>query len=174
MAAGIDPHPAVKAISPQAPMIDVWMGDDFFHNGAFRQTYGYDYVFGMESSKESAEVSYGKDKDEDGFDYFLERGSFAEDVKKSGVKSLFPTWKLFLEHPAYDSVWSSRAVENHLNTVAVPTLYRRRLLRPGRHVGTAGRIHNPRAARREARELPRPRSMASRLLGFVVTPPRQP
>ena len=51
MMAGIDPHPAVKAISPQAPMIDVWMGDDFFHNGAFRQTYGYDYVYGMESSK---------------------------------------------------------------------------------------------------------------------------
>ena len=34
MMAGIDPHPAVKAISPQAPMIDVWIGDDFFHNGA--------------------------------------------------------------------------------------------------------------------------------------------
>ena len=44
MMAGIDPHPAVKAISPQAPMIDVWIGDDFFHNGAFRQSYGYDYV----------------------------------------------------------------------------------------------------------------------------------
>ena len=46
MMAGIDPHPAVKAISPQAPMIDVWIGDDFFHNGAFRQSYGYDYVLG--------------------------------------------------------------------------------------------------------------------------------
>ena len=46
------PNPAVKAISPQAPMIDVWLGDDFFHNGAFRQSYGYDYVLGMESSKE--------------------------------------------------------------------------------------------------------------------------
>ena len=54
MMAGIDPHPAVKAISPQAPMIDVWMGDDFFHNGAFRQTYGYDYVYGMESNKRTA------------------------------------------------------------------------------------------------------------------------
>jgi uncharacterized protein len=124
MMAGIDPHPAVKAISPQAPMIDVWMGDDFFHNGAFRQSYGYDYVMGLESSKEDTEVSYGKEKDgkpRDGFDYFLERGSFAEDVKKSGSKTL-PTWKLFLDHPEYDSVWSSRAVENHLNTVAVPTL----------------------------------------------------
>jgi putative CocE/NonD family hydrolase len=124
MMAGIDPHPAVKAISPQAPMIDVWMGDDFFHNGAFRQTYGYDYALEMESSKESTPVDYGKDKDgkpRDGFDYFLERGSFAEDVKKSGAK-LLPTWKLFLEHPAYDSVWSSRGVENALNAVAVPTL----------------------------------------------------
>ncbi len=124
MMAGIDPHPAVKAVSPQAPMIDVWMGDDFFHNGAFRQSYGYDYVYGLESSKETTEVSYGKDKDgkpRDGYDYFLERGSFAEDVKKSGSKDL-PTWKLFLEHPSYDSTWSSRGVEHDLTAVAVPTL----------------------------------------------------
>ena len=124
MAAGIDPHPAVKAISPQAPMIDVWLGDDFFHNGAFRQTYGYDYVYGLESNKEVAEVSYGSDKDgkpRDGFDYFLQRGSFAEDVKQSGSKML-PTWKLFLEHPAYDSEWSSRGVERWMTAVTVPTL----------------------------------------------------
>ncbi len=124
MMAGIDPNPAVKAISPQAPMIDVWMGDDFFHNGAFRQSYGYDYVLGMESSKETTEVTYGTDasgQPEDGFDYFLQRGSFQEDVKQSGTRDL-PTWKLFLEHPAYDSEWSSRAVEQWLTAVTVPTL----------------------------------------------------
>jgi hypothetical protein len=124
MAAGIDPHPAVKAISPQAPMIDAWMGDDFFHNGAFRQSYGYDYVLRMESGKEEILPNYGKDKDgkpRDGFDFFLERGNFAEDVKQSGSKTL-PTWKLFLEHPAYDSVWRSRGVEHSLSAVAVPTL----------------------------------------------------
>jgi hypothetical protein len=124
MMAGIDPHPGVKAISPQAPMIDVWMGDDFFHNGAFRLSYGYDYVYSMESSKEDTTVDYGKDKDgkpRDGFDFFLERGSFAEDVKRSGSKIL-PTWRLFLDHPAYDSVWSSRGVEHSLTTAAVPTL----------------------------------------------------
>jgi hypothetical protein len=124
MMAGIDPHPAVKAISPQAPMIDVWMGDDFFHNGAFRQSYGYDYVLSMESSKEFTEVSYGKDKDGnavDGFDYFLKRGSFKADVKKSGSRAL-PTWKLFLDHPAYDGYWKTRGVEYWLNAVAVPTL----------------------------------------------------
>jgi putative CocE/NonD family hydrolase len=124
MMAGIDPHPAVKAISPQAPMIDVWMGDDFFHNGAFRQAYGYDYVLSMESGREEVKVDYGKDKDgkpRDGFDYFLERGNFAEDVRKSGSRIL-PTWKLFLEHPSYDGYWSSRGVEHSLSTVAVPTL----------------------------------------------------
>ena len=124
MMSGIDPHPAVKAISPQAPMIDVWMGDDFFHNGAFRQTYGYDYALWLESSKENADVSYGKGVD--GYDYFLERGSFAEDVKRSGAHTpaggMLPTWKLFLDHPAYDDVWYSRGVEYHLTTVAVPTL----------------------------------------------------
>jgi len=125
MMAGIDPHPAVKAISPQAPMIDVWMGDDFFHNGAFRQSYGYDYVYEMETNKESTTVDYGKDKDgkpRDGFDFFLQRGSFTEAVKQSGAKKPLPTWKLFLDHPTYDSVWSSRGVEFSLNTVAVPTL----------------------------------------------------
>jgi hypothetical protein len=124
MAAGIDPHPAVKAISPQAPMIDAWMGDDFYHNGAFRQSYGYDYVLRMESGKDEITPDYGKDKDgkpRDGFDFFLERGNFAEDVKQSGSKTL-PTWKLFLEHPAYDSVWRSRGVQHALATVAVPIL----------------------------------------------------
>ena len=125
MMAGIDPHPAVKAISPQAPMIDTWMGDDFFHNGAFRQTYGYDYALGLESSKEITEVDYGKNADgspRDGYDYFLSRGSFIEDVKQSGVKQELPTWANFIKHPAYDSFWYSRGVEHHLNKVAVPTL----------------------------------------------------
>jgi putative CocE/NonD family hydrolase len=124
MMSGIDPNPAVKAISPQAPMIDVWIGDDFFHNGAFRQSYGYDYVLGLESSKRETEVSYGNDKSgqsEDGFDYFLERGDFAQDVKQSGSR-LLPTWELFMNHPAYDSAWTSRGVEYALNAVTVPTL----------------------------------------------------
>jgi uncharacterized protein len=122
MAAGIDPHPAVKAISPQAPMIDVWIGDDFFHNGAFRQSYGYDYVYGMEQSKGRTKVTYSNGGSAaDGFDYFLKRGSFEQDVEQSGTKML-PTWKLFMQHPDYDSAWSSRAVEHWLSAVTVPTL----------------------------------------------------
>jgi putative CocE/NonD family hydrolase len=117
MAAGIDPHPAVKAISPQAPMIDVWMGDDFFHNGAFRQTYGYDYILGMESSKENA---FSK-LDEDAYDYFLHSGSFEAAAKKGGVDKL-PTGVAFLQHPSYDEFWRARGVQWRLNEPAVPTL----------------------------------------------------
>jgi uncharacterized protein len=115
--AGIDPNPHVRAISPQAPMTDVWLGDDFFHNGAFRQTYGYDYVTAMESSKED-DLSKMKGN---AYTYFLNAGSFAAAAKLSGASNL-PTWQAFLDHPAYDSFWRSRAVEDHLNTVAVPTL----------------------------------------------------
>jgi putative CocE/NonD family hydrolase len=117
MAAGIDPHPAVKAISPQAPMIDVWMGDDFFHNGAFRQTYGYDYTKGMESSKET---TFSK-LDEDAYDFFLRSGSFAVAAKTDNVDKL-PTGVAFLQHPAYDEFWRARAVQWHLSEPAVPTL----------------------------------------------------
>ena len=118
MAAGIDPHPAVKAISPQAPMIDVWMGDDFFHNGAFRETYGYDYALGMESSKEN---EFSK-LDEDAYDFFLRCASFAAAAKRDGVDKL-PTGVAFLQHPAYDEFWRARGVEWHLNQSAVPTLF---------------------------------------------------
>jgi uncharacterized protein len=118
MAAGIDPHPAVRAISPQAPMIDVWMGDDFFHNGAFRQTYGYDYAFGMETSKENGSPAPKPDT----YDFFLSAGSFEAAAKKEGVDKL-PTGIAFLQHPSYDEFWRARGVQWHLNQPSVPTLF---------------------------------------------------
>jgi len=114
--AGIDPHAAVKAVSPQAPMTDVWVGDDFFHNGAFRQSYGYDYVMGMESSKTDA---FGKMK-EDTYDYFLKAGSFANAAKKGKIEGL-PTARAFVEHPSYDAFWQAMAVKPWLTKVTVPT-----------------------------------------------------
>jgi hypothetical protein len=115
--AGIDPHPAVKAISPQAPMTDVWIGDDFFHNGAFRETYGYDYAMALETSKENA---FGK-LNEDAYTYFLNAGSFAGAAKESHAGDL-PTWRAFEAHPEYDAFWRARAVQQHLTQVTVPTL----------------------------------------------------
>ncbi len=119
--AGIDAHPAIKAISPQAPMTDVWQGDDFFHNGAFRQTYGFDYAVGMESSKENA---FGK-LEKDAYDYFLSAGSFAAAAERAEAAQhlgRLPTWQAFLAHPADDAYWQQRAVQTHMEQVSVPTL----------------------------------------------------
>ncbi len=125
MMAGIDPHPAVKAISPQAPMIDVWMGDDFFHNGAFRQSYGYDYVLGHGVEQEAQPVSYGKDADGkpvDGFDYFLKRGSFAAGCEAVAAQRCCPPGSCSSIIPPTTTSGLRAAWSTHLNTVTVPTL----------------------------------------------------
>jgi uncharacterized protein len=112
--AGIDAHPAVKAISPQAPMTDVWLGDDFFHNGAFRESYGFDYVQQME-----ADVRV--DLHQDTYDFFLEHGNFASAAAAAGMTAL-PTAHAFLTEPEYTKVWQDMAVQNQLGRVHVPTL----------------------------------------------------
>ena len=117
MMAGIDAHPAVKAISPQAPMTDVWMGDDFFHNGAFRQTYGFDYVQELEGQKTDAVVQ----SKEDTYDFFLRNVNFAGAAKAAGMEKL-PTAKMFLTQPAYTRFWQDMAVQQRLTKVEVPTL----------------------------------------------------
>lgn len=117
MMAGIDPHPAVKAISPQAPMTDVWMGDDFFHNGAFRETYGFDYVQELEKQKTAKTV----ESKEDTYDFFLQHVNFAGAAKEAHMSKL-PTAKAFLTQPAYTKFWQDMAVQTHLTKVEVPTL----------------------------------------------------
>jgi len=117
MMAGIDAHPAVKAISPQAPMTDIWLGDDFFHNGAFRETYGFDYVQQLEAQKTDVRV----DTKEDTYDFFLRNINFAGAAKTAGMTDL-PTAKAFLAHPEYATFWKDMAVQTHLTKVEVPTL----------------------------------------------------
>ena len=115
--AGVDHHPAVKAISPQAPMTDVWLGDDFFHNGAFRQTYGYDYVLQLERARNDQRVSMT----EDTFDYFLKNVNFAGAAADARMTAL-PTAKRFLNEPNYTRFWQNMAVEKRLGKPEVPTL----------------------------------------------------
>jgi putative CocE/NonD family hydrolase len=117
MMAGIDAHPAVKAISPQAPMTDVWMDDDFFHNGAFRESYGFDYVQQMEAQKTDQRV----DTRQDTFDFFLNHTNFAGAAAAAKMSNL-PTAKAFLTQPAYTKFWRDMAVQYHLTKVEVPTL----------------------------------------------------
>jgi putative CocE/NonD family hydrolase len=117
MMAGIDAHPAVKAISPQAPMTDVWSGDDFFHNGAFRETYGFDYVQELEAQKTDIAVS-AKD---DTFDFFLKNVDFANAAKVAGMENL-PTARAFITQPTYTKFWQDMAVQRDIHAVEVPTL----------------------------------------------------
>jgi putative CocE/NonD family hydrolase len=117
--AGIDTHPAVKAISPQAPMTDVWMGDDFFHNGAFRESYGFDYVQEMEAQKTDVRV----DSKQDMYDFFLKHGNFAGAAAAANPDmSALSTARAFLTQPEYTRFWQEMAVENRLEGVRVPAL----------------------------------------------------
>ena len=114
--ATLDPHPALKASSPQAPMTDTYLGDDFFHNGAFRETYGYEYVTSMESSKEDTSVTF----DKDAYDWYLQLGSLSKITED--VKTRLPTWNAFVAHPNYDDYWKARAAQRYLTETPVATL----------------------------------------------------
>ena len=119
--AGINPHPAVKAISPQAPMTDTWMGDDFFHQGAFRLSYGFEYAGSMELSTDSPLSGAMPIDSWDTYDWYARLGSLAN-VDRRYFHGRVPTWQAFVAHPAYDRFWQDRAVQRILKAPLVPTL----------------------------------------------------
>jgi putative CocE/NonD family hydrolase len=116
--AGINPHPAVKAISPQAPMTDTWMGDDFFHQGAFRLSYGFEYSADLELSRDGS-VPLPIDR-YDTFDWYVAAGPLANLTRL--LDERVPTWINFTRHPAYDAFWKARALPTYLTRLTVPTL----------------------------------------------------
>ena len=119
--AGINPHPGVKAISPQAPMTDTWMGDDFFHQGAFRLSYGFEYAGSMELSSDSPLSGQLPIDAWDTYDWYKRLGSLAN-VDAKYFHGKVPTWQAFVAHPSYDAFWKQRAVQRVLKVPVVPTL----------------------------------------------------
>lgn len=113
----IDPHPALKASSPQAPVTDLWMGDDFFHHGAFRQTYAHEWAIPLESAKKGGSVSFDKP---DMYEWYLPLDKLSTLAPQLAPKS--HSWKAFLEHPTWDSYWQARATQLYLKDTSVPTL----------------------------------------------------
>jgi len=111
----LEPHPALKALSPQAAMTDTWLGDDFFHQGGFRLSYGYEYVYGVESSKDRADQTFDT---YDMFEWYLKKGALSNFLAPT-----LPTWKDFIEHPSFDNFWKSRSASHYLKEPAVPTLH---------------------------------------------------
>ena len=114
----IDPHPALKAVSEQASPADMYLGDDFHHNGAFRLSYGLEYSSRMETNKEQFNFDFDRF---DTFDWYLRLGPLANFSKKY-VQDKLPTWNDFVEHPNYDDFWKRQAVVPYLKQANVPNL----------------------------------------------------
>jgi putative CocE/NonD family hydrolase len=116
----LDPHPALKAAVQQASPADMWIGDDFHHNGAFRLSYGFEYAYMMESSKEIADPKKVIDSF-DAYEWYLRLGPLSNANKKYFHNRL-PTWNDFVNHPDYDAFWKRQGFAPWLNRVTVPTL----------------------------------------------------
>jgi len=114
----VNPHPALKAVSEQACMGDAWLGDDFFHNGAFRLSYGFEYSALMETSSENYSFSFDKF---DLFDWYLQLGRLSN-VNAKYFHGKIPTWTNFVTHPTYDEFWRKHALASVLKQTSVPNL----------------------------------------------------
>ncbi len=116
----LDPHPALKAAVPQASPADMWIGDDFHHNGAFRLSYGFEYAYRMETSKEVSDIGAVIDKF-DAYEWYLNVGPLSN-IDEKYLHQKLPTWNDFVKHPNYDAFWKRQGFAPWLNRVTVPTL----------------------------------------------------
>ena len=116
--AALEPHPALRAISPQASPSDMWLGDDFHHNGAFRLSYGFEYAAMMEAGKDVQQFTFDR---YDTYDWYLSLGPLAN-VNKRYLHEKIPTWNDYVAHPDYDRFWTNQTMIPHLRDVKVPTL----------------------------------------------------
>jgi putative CocE/NonD family hydrolase len=115
----IDPHPALKAVSPQAPMDDNWLGDDMHHNGAFFLPHAFNFLSGFGRPRKGPEHQVRKQFDHgtiDGYKFFLEMGSLANANLKY-FKGEIKLWNEWMEHGDYDEYWQGQRVSQHLKKV---------------------------------------------------------
>jgi putative CocE/NonD family hydrolase len=119
--AEINPHPALKAAVPESPMVDGWMGDDWFHNGAFRVS-SLDYAVGQATNKGDGGGEFALGKGDD-YTRWLKAGSVADFAASLGISKV-PGVRKFVENPAYTDFWSLQAVDKWLaaRPLSVPTM----------------------------------------------------
>jgi putative CocE/NonD family hydrolase len=117
----VNPHPALKVAAPMSPMVDGWMGDDWFHFGAFRQV-NLDY-FSEQTTLKGLGHSIVRQGYDD-YENFLRLGSVGSFAKAAGLDQL-PWWRKMTEHPAYDSFWSQQALDETMaaQPLKVPTMW---------------------------------------------------
>jgi putative CocE/NonD family hydrolase len=105
-----DPHPALKVAVAMNPMVDGWIGDDWFHNGAFRQQ-NMAYIYDQEATRKSEERWWSSHLDD--YDMFMAAGSSGELGRRRGLEQV-GFWRKILAHPAYDAFWRDQAVDRLL------------------------------------------------------------
>ena len=117
--AALDPHPAVKAVVEEASPADMFLGDDFHHNGAFRLSYGFEYSAMLETAKEE-NYDFKFDR-ADTYDWYLSLGPLKNaDLRYFHGK--IPTWTDFVNHPNFDDFWQRQTVIRYITEVKVPIL----------------------------------------------------
>jgi uncharacterized protein len=116
----LEPHPALKAVSEQASPADMFLGDDFHHNGAFRLSYGFEYAALMETGKTNFSFQFDRF---DTYEWYLKLGALSNANDKYLHGSL-PTWDNFVAHPDYDAFWKDQAMPSILTKIKpkVPNL----------------------------------------------------
>lgn len=113
------PHPALRAACEEASPADMFLGDDFFHNGAFRLSYGYEFALMLESARTNVSVQLDHF---DAYEAYLRLGSLAN-VNARWLHGKIPTWNDFVAHPTYDAFWQRQALAGYLTNVSVPILH---------------------------------------------------
>ncbi len=107
----VNPHPALKVAVPFAPMVDGWMGDDWFHNGAFRQDGALEYTYEQEASRKN-ELLWWTDT-YDTYEFYLRAGNVGSLAASRGLEQL-EFWRMLAAHPSYDDFWQGQAVDKLL------------------------------------------------------------
>ncbi len=106
----VNPHPALKVSVPMNPMVDGWMGDDWFHNGAFRQQ-NLGYIYEQEGTRDNRAKWWTSHYDD--YDEWMAAGSAGEMGRLHGAEQV-GFWRKVLEHPSYDAWWRDQAVDKIL------------------------------------------------------------
>ena len=117
--ATIGAHPALQAISIQASPEDMYLGDDFHHNGAFRLDYGWEYAAALETDGHTFKpFSFGG---RDPYEWFLHQPDLSDLDRRAAAQPL-PTWRNFVAHPNYDAFWKQGVTSAQMPPPAIPDL----------------------------------------------------
>jgi putative CocE/NonD family hydrolase len=116
----VNPHPALKVAVPMNPMVDGWIGDDWFHNGAFRQQM-MPFIYNQAGTRAN-EITWWTSHYDD-YETYMQAGSAGELGRRRGLEQI-GFWRKLLEHPSYDAFWRDQAVDKILaaQPLAVPVM----------------------------------------------------